>query len=417
MKGTREIDKNHSKFLLMYNMLSGIRITVSRCESRPDKDLTPDDYTAAHKIASDVAGTELEPKDNYDFKFKDYSPMVFRKIRQCFGLSSTDYLNSLTGKYVLSELDSPGKSGSFFYFSHDYRFIIKTIHTSEHNLLRKILPHYLLHITQNPHTLLARFYGLHRVKAPGKAPVHFVVMTNVFPSNKDIHEIYDLKGSSVGRFISEEEAKGNPKAVLKDINWMNRQRKLELGPEKRKAIIEQLEKDVEFLKKSGIMDYSLLVGIHDLKRGNMEGLRDTMLSVFEPNQDTLSRTAAQAQGMQGDKRMSRVMAVKAAIKESHPIALGPSSSKLPEVVPEERKLSMFYAEDGGLRSTNEQNIPTDELYFIGIIDILTPYNAAKKVEHWWKSLSNDRKGISAVHPTLYGKRFLGFMKGIFKHIE
>lgn len=49
---------------------------------------------------------------------------------------------SLTNKYILSELTSPGKSGSFFYYSRDYRFIIKTIHHSEHKFMRKILKIY-----------------------------------------------------------------------------------------------------------------------------------------------------------------------------------------------------------------------------------------------------------------------------------
>jgi 1-phosphatidylinositol-4-phosphate 5-kinase len=48
----------------------------------------------------------------------------------------------LTSKYILSELGSPGKSGSFFYFSQDYRFIIKTIHHAEHKFMRKILKDY-----------------------------------------------------------------------------------------------------------------------------------------------------------------------------------------------------------------------------------------------------------------------------------
>jgi 1-phosphatidylinositol-4-phosphate 5-kinase len=43
---------------------------------------------------------------------------------------------------VLSELCSPGKSGSFFYYSQDFRFIIKTIRKNEHEYLRKVLPAY-----------------------------------------------------------------------------------------------------------------------------------------------------------------------------------------------------------------------------------------------------------------------------------
>jgi hypothetical protein len=54
----------------------------------------------------------------------------------------SEYLLSLTGKYVLSELGSPGKSGSFFYFSQDYRFIIKTIHHTEHKFIRQVLKNY-----------------------------------------------------------------------------------------------------------------------------------------------------------------------------------------------------------------------------------------------------------------------------------
>ena len=41
------------------------------------------------------------------------------------------------------------------------------------------------------YTLLSRFFGLHRVHLPGTTlgkKVYFVVMGNVFPIDKDIHE-------------------------------------------------------------------------------------------------------------------------------------------------------------------------------------------------------------------------------------
>lgn len=95
---------------------------------------------------------------------------------------------------MLSELYSPGKSGSLFYYSQDYRFIIKTIRESEHVFLRKILFHYHQHITNNCNSLLVRFYGLHRVQLPmaGKK-IYFVVMGNLFPNNRPMRSIYDLK--------------------------------------------------------------------------------------------------------------------------------------------------------------------------------------------------------------------------------
>jgi 1-phosphatidylinositol-4-phosphate 5-kinase len=224
----------------------------------------------------------LTPSARYDFKFKDYAPWVFRELREeHFHLDPADYLLSLTSKYILSELGSPGKSGSFFYFSRDYRFIIKTIHHNEHAFLRKILPDYHRHVKTNPHTLLSRFYGLHRVKLPRGRKIHFVIMNNLFPPHRDIHETYDLKGSTVGREYPEEKASKNPRAVLKDLNWINRGRQLELGPEKRAYLIEQLRRDSEFLKEIHVMDYSLLVGIHNMQRGNRDNLRRNTLKIFQ----------------------------------------------------------------------------------------------------------------------------------------
>jgi 1-phosphatidylinositol-4-phosphate 5-kinase len=135
-------------------------------------------------------------------------------------------------------------------------------------------------VKQNPHTLLCRFFGLHRVKLPHGRKIHFVVMGNVFPPNRDIHETYDLKGSTLGRAISDEELNNNPRATQKDLNWVNRNRKLELGPEKRHLFVEQTKRDVELLARLNIMDYSLLIGIHDLERGNKDNIRDNTLKVF-----------------------------------------------------------------------------------------------------------------------------------------
>ena len=229
----------------------------------------------------------------YDFKFKDYAPWVFRELREDhFQLDPADYLLCLTAKYILSELGSPGKSGSFFYFSRDYRFIIKTIHHSEHKYLRKILKKYYEHVKNNPHTLISRFYGLHRVKLPHGRKIHFVIMNNLFPAHKDIHETYDLKGSTVGREYPEEKAAKNPRAVLKDLNWIKRGKRLELGPEKRALLTEQLRRDSELLKELGVMDYSLLVGIHNMQRGNRDNVRRNTLKVFSVSDDDISSNSS-----------------------------------------------------------------------------------------------------------------------------
>jgi len=196
--GTK-VDQNHQNYVTAYNMLTGIRFTVSRTNAKIDRELTDQDFEAKHKYSFDVTGSELTPSAKYDFKFKDYAPWVFRRLRAKFGLDPADYLISLTSKYILSELGSPGKSGSFFYFSRDYKYIIKTIHHAEHKLMRRILKEYYQHIENEPNTLISQLYGLHRVKVPYGKKIHFVVMNNLFPPHRDVHQTYDLKGSTVGR--------------------------------------------------------------------------------------------------------------------------------------------------------------------------------------------------------------------------
>lgn len=238
-------------------------------------------FIHTHDYIYASVGNELTPSAKYDFKFKDYAPWAFRYLREdIFHLDPADYLLSLTAKYILSELGSPGKSGSFFYFSRDYRFIIKTIRHSEAKFLLSILERYYAFVRDNPHTLVSRFYGLHRVKLPHGRKIHFVIMNNLFPPHKDIHETYDLKGSTIGRLYPEEKAALNPRAVLKDLNWINRGKRLELGPEKRALLTEQLRRDAEFLKGVSVMDYSLLVGIHNMQRGNRDKVRKNTLKVF-----------------------------------------------------------------------------------------------------------------------------------------
>ena len=317
-------------------------------------------------------GNELTPSAKYDFKFKDYAPWVFRNLRAKFGLDPADYLMSLTSKYILSELGSPGKSGSFFYFSRDYKYIIKTIHHAEHKLLRRILRDYYDHIVKNPNTLISQFYGLHRVKIAYGRKIHFVVMNNLFPPHRDIHQMFDLKGSTIGRDFSEDVHKTNPRATLKDLNWLRRDQHLEFGPRKKALFVAQMKRDVALLQRLKIMDYSLLVGIHDLQKGNEENLRDKTLKVFQPGGDSsndphdhLVRTPSKLENARKARELRQI------IQKEKPVPMESTSSKMPEEMLSERKDLIFYSDDGGFAATHDDGSPGEEIYYLGIIDCLT----------------------------------------------
>ncbi len=377
--GTK-VDQGHVNWVTAYNMLTGIRFTVSRTNAKMDRELTEADFDARHKFSFDITGNELTPSARYDFKFKDYSPWVFRHLRSIFGLDPADYLMSLTSKYILSELGSPGKSGSFFYFSRDYKYIIKTIHQAEHKLLRKILRAYYKHVVDNPNTLISQFYGLHRVKIPYGRKIHFVVMNNLFPPHRDIHQMFDLKGSTIGRDFREEELAKNPRATLKDLNWQRRNLHLELGHGKREAFIEQMKRDVSLLQRLHIMDYSMLVGIHDLEKGNEQNLRENMLKVFQPGGErtegdmpnTLTRTPSRMENARKAKQL------RLTLKKEKPVPMGMVQAKMPDEMDDERKDRIFYSDDGGFQATHEYGQPGEVIYYLGIIDCLTHVSCSSR---------------------------------------
>lgn len=164
-------------------------------------------------------------------------------------------------------------------------------------------------------------------------------MNNLFPPHRDIHETYDLKGSSIGREYPEDKAREKPNAVLKDLNWVHRGRRIELGPEKRALFEEQLRRDTVLLQELGIMDYSLLTGIHYMTRGNSEGLRGKGLTVFQPETQQLRRRPTQIKA----EREQAASALRQAVQRSDPS----ENVKLPsrELNAAERKLFIFY-QDG-----------------------------------------------------------------------
>jgi hypothetical protein len=71
------------------------------------------------------------------------------------------------------------------------------------------------------------------------------------------------------------------------------------------------------------MDYSLLIGVHDMLRGNKDNIRDTTLQTFQPDTKGAQRRATLM-----NRRASKVQVVRKAIAEANPDKL--DVSKLPD---------------------------------------------------------------------------------------
>lgn len=125
---------------------------------------------------------------------------------------------------IFSSGEASGASGSFFFFSHDKRFIIKTMSNTELKLIQKILPDIYLHFKKYPNSMLSRIYGAFRVHMKNYEPVNLMMMGNTlkFRNKDNISRIYDLKGSRVARNVDTTKDY-KPSTTLKDINFMYNQ--------------------------------------------------------------------------------------------------------------------------------------------------------------------------------------------------
>lgn len=189
-------------------------------------------------------------------------------------LTSFEVLHtSLSPKYnrdmVFKAGEGAGRSGSFFFFSHDKKFIIKTMTAEELKLFLRILPQLSDHHKSVPKSLLAKILGVFTVKMSNMDAVHIMLMENTLRlKNPDrLNYIFDLKGSRVDRKVK---GSTTPSTTLKDINFLMAARE-NPGFTAQTSINERVLrtaicKDVEFLRSQGLMDYSLLLGIETLDK-------------------------------------------------------------------------------------------------------------------------------------------------------
>jgi len=95
-----------------------------------------------------------------------------------------------------------GLSGSFFFFSHDDKFLIKTINKKEKSLLVGMLDGLIKHFKKtNNKSLIARVYGLFTIKTNLFANLDVMIMQNtcLLKNKKNEKMLFDIKGSTTNR--------------------------------------------------------------------------------------------------------------------------------------------------------------------------------------------------------------------------
>ncbi|XP_036701648.1 phosphatidylinositol 4-phosphate 5-kinase type-1 gamma isoform X1 [Balaenoptera musculus] len=354
----------------------GIGYTVGNLSSKPERDVLMQDFYVVESIFFPSEGSNLTPAHHFqDFRFKTYAPVAFRYFRELFGIRPDDYLYSLCNEPLI-ELSNPGASGSLFYVTSDDEFIIKTVMHKEAEFLQKLLPGYYMNLNQNPRTLLPKFYGLYCVQSGGKN-IRVVVMNNVLPRVVKMHLKFDLKGSTYKRRASKKE-KEKSIPTYKDLDFIQDMPEgLMLDADTFSALVKTLQRDCLVLESFKIMDYSLLLGVHNIDQQERE---------------------RQAEGAQSTADEKRPLGQKALYSTAMESIQGGAARG--EAIETDDTM-------GGIPAVNGRGERL--LLHIGIIDILQSYRFIKKLEHTWKALVHDGDTISVHRPSFYAERFFKFM--------
>ena len=179
-------------------------------------------HASTHKAAVNIEATILY-----------HEVAKFDKIIALAGLKYRDLLQSLdleaNRKQIFKAGEGAGKSGSFFFFCKDNRFIVKTLRGNEKTVLLGMLDGMITYFEENPDSLIAKILGLFTIKNDRFAPVDVILMESTAkdftPGSNKL--FFDMKGSTESR-LSKLNKEQNLKVasefacrgVLKDLNLL-----------------------------------------------------------------------------------------------------------------------------------------------------------------------------------------------------
>jgi len=149
-----------------------------------------------------------------DFDIEAYGLDIFRSLMDIYGIDPATLKEHIC-EDELKEIVNPASSGSLLYLSADSTFLIKTVRDYDAKFIQqKFLNEYLNYVKRTPGTFIAKLFGsfgyipyISQEKGitADSFTLRFAIFSNFIPSQLEIHEKYDLKGSSYGRDANAQE--------------------------------------------------------------------------------------------------------------------------------------------------------------------------------------------------------------------
>ena len=230
----------------------------------------------------DVIGKIYFPEDLFpqsEIEVIIYYPRQFEALRIAYCCTYEDLIISITRSNAWTDV-SGGKSKASFYKTDDEKYLFKSINKNEFNMFLEIAFYYFQHIDEylfhEMPSVLMKILGVYKIKIKktdnGETTIenyYLMMMENLnygFNMDKEKIQSYDLKGSTVNRYIKKRERKGKDNLVLLDSNFKEdfNNEPIPLEKDLYGLLLVSVYNDTLFLSKMGIVDYSLLLYIKDI---------------------------------------------------------------------------------------------------------------------------------------------------------
>ena len=145
---------------------------------------------------------------------RSYFPKEFKQLRVDDKIDDATIIESLLPDFNTTSVfkvgEASGQSGCFFFFSHDKKFILKTMRDDEMSFFKnRISRSYFQYLKENTGSLLARIYGIYTVHMAGYAPVDLILMAHTLQISDELERVFDLKGSCRDVLKKREKEKGS----------------------------------------------------------------------------------------------------------------------------------------------------------------------------------------------------------------
>ncbi|XP_025772139.1 phosphatidylinositol 4-phosphate 5-kinase type-1 gamma [Puma concolor] len=348
----------------------GIGYTVGNLSSKPERDVLMQDFYVVESIFFPSEGSNLTPAHHFqDFRFKTYAPVAFRYFRELFGIRPDDYL--LHGDIG----GTPSSPIGWGFRSIPAGLLVRA--------LLGVKPAWWFRSRDDLGDL-----GFRSREGKG-TPVALAVAVVMRPLCAGGERTQAGPGGGVDTGRRPRACLGLDDCALRGQEPREGSTRYSPGrhvPTLRSASSTGTRSLLpggdrgshdKVLESFKIMDYSLLLGVHNIDQQERE---------------------RQAEGAQSTADEKRPLGQKALYSTAMESIQGGAARG--EAIESDDTM-------GGIPAVNGRGERL--LLHIGIIDILQSYRFIKKLEHTWKALVHDGDTVSVHRPSFYAERFFKFM--------